>query len=589
MSTMGIRLGVDWSQVKTAKSHVDDLNKSLLGTGKRDINLLPDMEASNEILKEVAKEITKIRSIASKGEKSGGILSKRDLKEAEKLAKDIGKDFKSYEKSLDSVADKLDGLISKRRQLQNMRDKSWRKSEQKELDGQISEINRKIATASKFFDKHGVKSGALQRQFDDAYGSIGGMRAPIPGQGLGKKAMKYGLALAGGASVYAMATDAMGRAVGYNSGMSKLEMQHNAAMVRALNNGRATMGYGAMEHLEIAGRVSGGTGFTNYGLVSAIEDIKRFSRGAGVDADITSGHAAATYQATGLRSAEYTHLLKEIKGALKEGDIRGRSETFMSNNQSMIQQISAGRGGAAMSSGDMTRLTDMQLMFWTRAGVMGQGQSGLNLMSKLDSGIRSGGGGDPNKEMFMMNALAGGNIRGIDDYVKYLKVKDKGLLGSDTSDSNLNKVMDYTAKRFGKNKDGGLSSYGLINLMESFGLTIDQAQMMSDLYGRGELTSKNLKKRGAELIDGSDYEEDQNRYLSTKGGQHSQLLAEIEDLKIALGEPLVDAIDGFKEVMVDAAKVIAHSFGINQPAPKLQDDAFMSWGVPSWSSTPDRR
>ncbi len=550
--SIGIRLGVESSEVRVARTEVKGLKDDLRGVSRSEpIHIGEGLDESAEYLRQISKEITKLRRIGDAGSKKG-FLDIEQFKQASNLSGEIRKNFDSYRESLSRAEAQLEKLVTRRNELKRIEQTAWRKSEREDAAKELKTVDSKIERLSRQLDKRVFTEERLAKQARDEAARIDRMGTTPMSQRLPfKKALGYGAALLGGMSVLGFAQDSISKAIAAQTTAADISQRGGTDLLRP-----STLGYTPQESLTLTDTLNRGTGAKGESLNAQTELAKTFARAMGTEVQSIGGYMASIYQPTGADERRYERHLREIAGAVKEGGWEGRIDQFMEQNQQLIKSVSMMRGGAPLTSEEVSRLTKMQSSIWSYAGLAGQGESGVQLMDRLEQGIVRGGSG-PGQQMFIMNALAG-NVTSARDYWDYVGLREEGLLGAsgdpERQRGNLEQIMRHSYEQFGAAEDGSLNVAGLFNLRNTFGLTKRQTEMIDDLYRQGAFAygSDNYKEAITEVRQVASLEEDAASRMATKGGEHEMTVAGLDDLKVEVGSILMPLIDKFKASLTDS-------------------------------------
>lgn len=546
--SIGISLNVDAQQVKSAKREVDFLNKALKETEKQEVapGGKEGTKDYSEIVKKLAEDIRRLKSISTAGDRQGGLLNKNQFAEVEKLAARIGKNFGSYSLDLARSREELGKLLRERENLEKVgRGGKYESLDafrlRKERLGTLKdEIGRRESEVASL-GKHEGRVGMLRGQAKETGEAIAGF-GTMPGQGLPiKKALGIGAALMGGMSLLGFLNDSMAKAVAFGAGNADLTRRGGQV------GNRSSYGFSPLESLQIADTLNRTTGFRGAGLDRSSELIKMFSRGQGLSEDSVAGYAGGIYQATGLTAPLFEKHMERLRAAFVKGGVGGRAEEFLNLNQRILSRIAQGTGGE-LASRELQWVTALQSGLWSMPGMTGKGEMGADLISRLDQGIRSGGK-SPGEQLFLFRALGGGNIRSVDDYYDYTRSKEKGI----SDPKALRSVYDLAQGEFGTDEKGGLSTTARLSLMSMFGLTTRQADMLSDMGAKGMFDEQSMRKFAE--ASGS-LKGDAEGAMGLPGNVHRQIVADVEELKLLIGEGVLPAVDLLKGGLTSASKAL---------------------------------
>lgn len=559
--SIGIALNVDARTVRSAKQEVEFLNKTL----KETENLAEQTTVGegfadySEIVKRLSEDIRRLKGIATSGDRQGGLLRKEQFVEAEKLSTRIRENFTAYGKDLAKAREELTRLVRERETLE----KAGASGKYESPEAHARRMERlgivkgdeaaREAELQKLLKHQGRISG-LRSQGEEATSAIGGLGS-VPGAGFPiKKMLGVGAALLGGMSVLQFLNDSMSKAIAFGAGESDLTMRGG----RNLRSNASTYGFAPIDSLSILDSLNRSTGMGGGSLGRLGETAKMFSRGRGLSEDEVTGYMGGIYQATGLTAPLFEKHMERLRDSVEKSGVGGRSGEFLRLNQQLLSRIAQGMG-AEVNGQELQWLTALQSGLWSMPGMSGKGEMGADILSRLDQGIR-GGGKSPGEQLFLFRALNGGGVTTTDEYMQFLGRREKGL----GDPRNLKAVFELAKKEFGSDDSGRLSSTGRLSLMSLFGLTTKQADMLSDMGSQG-MFDENAMRKFVEA--GGNMRGDAARAMGTPGGAHRQVVADIEELKLIIGEGVLPAVDLLKGGLASAGKALiefARDLGVEE-------------------------
>jgi hypothetical protein len=546
--TIGIGINIDTQPIKSARREVDFLNKSLKET--ENIDLAPGGKEGaqdySEMVKRLAEDIRRLKAISASGDRQGGLLNKHQFAEAEKISKRVGENFQAYTKDLSRARDELSKLVRERESLEKIGrsgayesvDAFTRRQERLGvLRGQTESRESELASLS----KHEGRMGTLHGRAGEAGEAISGFGAMAGGGASLKKALGVGAALLGGMTAMGFLNDAMAKAVAFGGGDADLARRGGGV------GNRSSYGFTPIEALQISDSLNRSTGLRGADLDRSSEMVKMFARGQGLSDSTVSGYMGGIHQATGLTAPLFERHLERLRAAVEKGGIGGRSEEFLRLNQQILGRISQGVGGE-MSERELKWVTSLQSGLWSMPGMAGKGDMGADLLSRLDQGIR-GGGGTPGQQLFLYRALQGDGVHNIDDYYKLVSRREKGIADPE----NLRDIYNLASSTYGTDKNGRMSTVGKLSVMSMFGLNTRQANMFADMGAGGMFDERSMRRF---LESGGSGKEDADAAMGLPGNVHRQVVADIEELKTIIGEGVLPAVDQLKGGLAGASKAL---------------------------------
>jgi hypothetical protein len=525
--TIGIGINVDARQVKDARKAIEDLNGAMVQTQEQPV--VPGgahLEEVSAQIKRITADINRLRTIASTGEKRGGILDKQQFTEVEKLTRRLRENLGVYTKDLHGAREEMRQLVAEKERLVAVGSSGKyespgagmvRLNRIKEIEGDIAGREGEMAGRNKL-DRRlhpTLRTGSEATDAISTYGvaAVGGGGKAALGKGLA-----IGAALLGGMSIMGFISDSMAKS--YAFGGTDADLQRRGAGDLRTNAGR--YGYTPMEHLGIADALNHTGNLRGAGLDSALETVKAFSRGRGFDADNTANYMGTMGAYTGRGGKELTAGMEKLRGAIVKSDAGGRGEEFMNRNLQLLSRIAEGRGGAIDGKG-ADFITALQAAFWAGGSPVGKGQSGQNMVGAMDEMIRSGGGGSHGAQLMMWQALGGDNIRTSEDYWKYKERLGEGAGNPD----NVSAFYNYAKKLYGD--DPAMLKVALSSMMP--GLAPAQINEITRMGENGTLGSPGGYLRASGSISG-----DADAAGKLQGNQNRATVAGIENVKLGLGD-----------------------------------------------------
>lgn len=578
--SLGIRLNVDSSEVKIARQDIQGLSVDMKDLDRvKDINLgVDNMDQAGQVLSELSKSITQLKNIASSGQKSGGMLRVDQFQQAAKLSKAIKEDFESYRTILSQAENRLEGLVSKRAALKKAQEGEYRQSVRKERDKEISQVGREIERLTKALDKANFRAERMERTSSESANAIEGFGTIGAGRASLKKAFGAGVALMGGFSALRFASDSLAKTVSFDETEAALMMRGAGRRSRT-----GAYRFTALQGLEMANSLNISTGAGGADLDRELVLAQLFARGRGISGVESAGYLGGLYQSTRMGPERFEKHLKQITKAIEENGVGGLTRTYLQQNTQFLAMLSETRGGAPLSEGEVSRANALQASLWSM-GVMGQGESGSNLLNILHHTLTRGGSG-PLSRMFHFNALGGAS--NIEEYIKLIEQREQGLTGmavvGGKKMTNLEAYIEHARRRFGTREDGSLSAAGRLFLKQDTGLPMATVNRVVDELAPG-FSAAQLKEfmagEGDKDLLGKGFE----RYAGTRGAQTAGIVKEVEDLKLALGDELIPVVNETKGSIASLGKVAARSVARMAQAPgnvsDMVDAATTGQGLP---------
>lgn len=572
--SVGISIQVDATQVREAKKMVQFLNKALRETEEHGgIDLGDDRLAdTSAMVKRLSEDIRRLRSIAASGDRNGGLIRRDQLQEAEKLSTRIRENFSGYSAVLGKAREELGRLIQERRTLGEMDGSGkyespqaylTRKERMETLQGAISEKQ----AALQRLEKYRPRLAGLQREGAEAAGAISGFGPPGLGPQLLQRTIAAGATLFAGLSVVNLFREAFDTAKLFAPLESDLMLRGG----RDLRENAATYGFRPIEHLHAADLLNRRLGFGGMELNEATEAAKRFSRGFGLSVGTTSEYAAGIHQSLGLSAPLFEKHLNRLTAAVEKAGVGGRVEEYLRQNQELLHRVSQGMGGRELSDREASWITSLQASTWAQRGMIGKGTSGVDFLSRVHEGIR-GGGRTPGEQLFLFQALNGGDIRSLDDYERFLERREAGIGSPD----NLRDILNTARHAFGSDGRGGLSTLGRMNLHSIFGLTVEQTKLASRMLAGGDFSESSISR----FVQGGDITGRAGLAMQLPGNDHRLQEARIEAKELGPGSGIMQGLDLLKKGALDSADALGaltdRARKFLRPEPSEEDRRHMS-------------
>lgn len=548
--SLGIAIRVDAAQVRDAKKSVEFLNQALRETEDQGgIDLGDDRLAdTSALVKRLAEDVRRLRSIAGSGDRNGGLIRRDQLQEAEKLTARIRDNFSGVSAVLGKAREELAKLIQERRTLGDVDGSGkyespqayfTRKERMESLQGEIAGKQAALHRLEKFRPRF----SGLQREGAEAAGAISGFGPPGLGGQLLQKSLAAGATLFAGLSVVGLFREALDTAKLFAPLESDLMLRGG----RNLRENAATYGFRPIEHLHATDLLNRRLGFGGAELNEAAETAKRFSRGFGLSAETTAEYAAGIHQSLGLTAPLFERHLNRLTAAVEKAGVGGRLEEYMRQNQELLHRVSQGMGGRELTDRESTWISSLQASLWAQRGMMGKGASGVDFLSRFHEGIR-GGGRTPGEQLFLFQALAGGDIKTIGDYEGYLERQESGI----GDPRNLKDILNTTRRHFGDDGQGGLSTLGRMNLRTIFGLTVEQTRLASRMLAGGDFSEGSISR----FLEGGDLAGRAGLAMQLPGNDHRQQEARIEAKELGPGSGIMQGLDLLKKGALDSADAL---------------------------------
>jgi len=289
------------------------------------------------------------------------------------------------------------------------------------------------------YDSKGKSNKRVDRGFG-YYGKTG--LSKLKGAGVG------GLFAAGGALGLALtAASAVSKGISlakaYMDALSPLNKQlsllngNQASFESKIASTAISLGIARAELLQYTKAYVGQAGAQKGRVGGQVKDIGGFAKGMGMDYGSTYAQMGGLAQAGafgslgGMRAKQFAALIAD---AVSRGNMNGREGELLSSINSLVSvqlQTLTRPGGM---SGMINFMTGMNAT--GQAGLMGA--RGASVLSQISQGIKNPGGGDYG-EMFMYNALGGGN------FYDYKMRQEEGAFGAN---NNFLRVMGNMRKSF---------------------------------------------------------------------------------------------------------------------------------------------
>ena len=550
MADLGVKVLVNTGQVVSAKKEVDALNKELDETGKK--SLTPGgegLEESSGLIRKMTEDIRKMRGLATKGERQGGLLDKQQLQDATRLSKQVTDNMSAYSKALSNARSEMGKLIREKVKL----DKKPKGFESPTEFIQRQERSTLLGSQIKAYRSQ-YDFGKKERQFEGVRGRYGEQAERLGGMGAqGKDWMGMGKKMLG-----PLAGVLTAGAIYKYLGAAGKEFETFSAEEAALKmrggtgGAKASLGYTPIESLRLSGALGKTTGMGGVALDLATEMAKEFSRSVGIETSTTAGFAGGTYQATGWQGKELKEQLTLLRDTATALGARGRIEEIMQGSQQLLVMAAKNTGGAAVTAEEAQNLNKLQMYLESLPGMIGKGQSGIDMLAQLNRGITSGGQGVGGR-LFMQKALGADKVGTAQEMWEFRGQMEKGLQDPE----NLKGILDLAYKQWGKGKEGGLSVIGKSHLSAMFG---ELSTKQADILGTPGFREM-VNKAPSQALEALKKEKDAPKRLAKYEGKLAvtspmETAAEAARLQVEAGEPVstvTDAMKTLKNVAIGSA------------------------------------
>lgn len=543
--TIGIALNVDAKQVRDAKRELGFLNDQLRQTENLGGNLeLGDenLERSSDLLRKLGEDVRKLRSLASSGDRQGGLLRPEQFALAEKYSKKIRENFSSLSGDIGKAMEELRRLTGERDRLTKIGASGKYESPEAFMarSGKLQDLQAQIAERETYLakmEKHRLKANQYGRLGGEASDAIAGFGTMSSGGLSLKKALAVGGALLGGMSILQFVNDAMAKEFAFGTTEADLARRGGTGM----RSGMASYGFTPMEHIGMAGALNS-RGLVGSELQAALEGSKAFARGRGISGDAAAEYGGGVFA---LSETKLTQHFEKLRDAVIKSGAGPRIEEYLKVNQELLRHVVMASGSVATGR-QLDYITGLQAALWSM-GKSGQGELGAGLMTRLDQGIRSGGG-SPGKDLFWLSALGGDKVSNYDEYYDFLSRRNKGLKDPE----NLSRVFDLAKRTFGVDSSGELTKFGRGNLMSLLDITPDQADLLSKMGAKGLFSESTIKEF---LSASGSVSGDAGAAMGLGGNGYRQTAANVEALKTEIGAAMLPAVNVIKDGMTEAARL----------------------------------
>ncbi len=539
MAGLGIALSVDAKTIKDAKRDVDALNRSL-----RDTEEYKSLEVGKEglpetqrTLKHLADELRRLKVLAREGERHGGVLNVAQFREAGKLSREIAANFEKYREQIRGAHREFWCLVDAQAKLQDLAaDPGIGARARAGYLGQAAAFGPRIDAARQHRDellKHRDSFGAVAEEAVDASGQIGGfgrfgagdLRRQI------RRALGWGLGIAGVTSVAGFLHSSLTEAGEYAD-------LYGAARMRGVGPGAGGYGYSRRQTVAIADSLNQATALVGPSLDRLTQAVQRFSRAAGVSAEVVAGYTGGIYRLTG-RSGQ----LGGVYNFLSQIGEKGRTGEFLQTNLGLMESLAASLGGA-LSPEQAQGALALQAALWALPGQLGKGTSGAAIIAGVNDAI-VGGGGSRGQQLALFHAFGGAGVKSLSGLVAVQRRMESGAFGvGPDGRSNLQALMEFAGDHWGR-EGGKLSLFAQMNLRQLMGgLKWNQADALFAAIGRGA-SAEEMKTAFA----GRGVDRDAEAFLATPEGHHARVQADLADRLLRVGELLLPAVDKFKDAL----------------------------------------
>ncbi len=371
-----------------------------------------------------------------------------------------------------------------------------------------------------------------------------GEKASSAGQRAGSMA-RTGLNVAGGAAIGVGGT-LLGMMIGQIGSSYAAAMQAGAAQGNLV-------GLGTRRDLGSPGR---GQRF-GYDIATTYQQAAQAGQATG---NIGSVHTMQAAQRLGLEGAAgYMGSIRQA-GATFSGGRGGRGEQEFQKIIALGMESGIERARLAENIGGVISLLDRQrgvsagdisgvglsafAAILGRSGLSGfQGQAGASLMSKLDSGIRTPGGGDAGQAL-ILQSMGFGRPGGGTSYYDSLRMQEQGL----SDPTNFTKVMREMTGQFGRGQERNLA------MKSVFGTSLSQSEELSKLFDSGKMGEEELKRLKQIAAESKSVEERGLDAMKEGFGGTIKHIAGLQNRLVGLGNQIKQPIEQMQKDFNDAVK-----------------------------------
>lgn len=529
----------------------------------------------NTGIKEIREGFQEIEKRAAKQNR----VKKRQLSDEEKARRKELKDMRDRaamqraQLSLDKVRHSQNELAHKRERLEDKKTENVRKKQE-----QADRRNRKAEQDHIRTVNREMSRGPLGKA-----GSFLGKTAAFAGGGL--IGLVVGAALRGYQN-YTAFNEALGPSIGMGGRSSKEAW-------KAGKGKGSNLGFNVMERAQLIPMMGRSTGsvsprtmmqaMRSTGLEAGeTADIFGAIRGGGTQFSGTSNMLVngkeKNINAKGQGGREFS---KMVAAGMYSGLEKARLPEFFTGVASLMR-TQGGMSAGNVGQGDFSKIASVL----GRTGLSGfQGSRGAEVMSKLQRGILSPGGGE-NGMAFMRQAFGFGNPNSGTSFYGAEKQREKGL----TKD-NFSSVMTELTRQYGSGEDASLK------MRETFGTSLEQGEELIKLFNSSE--EMNTKMEKAEQIMNESKSLEQRSFEEMKaagtnltyikgkfdqsvsiGAKSAVAIEAIEQAQLKLVNFLFDHIPQIKEflqgilfVLKELAKIMIKGFnlvpGVNIAVPDI--------------------
>lgn len=538
---LGIDIKVNSKQVVDAKKQIEILNQAM-----NDTDTLGDLTigagASREV-KKMADEIRKLKQISNQGDSKGGILSKQQFMDAQRLLGQINSGVQNYAREVAKVRAEYKALNQEQAKLATLKYNGTATAEDLKQFQRNKERMRELSQERSDLESQRQRMMHIGAGASDSADRISGMNE-AGGMGGLKKAIKWGMAAVAGFGIFQL--------LGQARAKYQQSVGHEATLagrgIRGGFGGTTGLGLGPVEYMAMTESMSGSVG--SAGAKSSAKSAAAFARAHGMDPSDIGGFYNTMYTATG-DSNQAGGVLKLID-AFKKGMDKAKISEVMSlvaRNTNITAQAMGGTGATQTQTAMNTALAIMGVTSGNQFAKSGEYsnfmQNGFKGASTTAGNIR-------------LHSAMGGFKSGFNwnDQYDIMKIQQEGPLAR----------PDVLHKLMGGYK-GDTKTRAAMFATDHQDIKLSAAEALFGMFDRGDFEKLGLTAKDfAGVKSGSKQEKEMigkwTQHWKSNGGQAADKLdrmAQAEALFVQAGGKLDHAMANFDKAMLELSKTVLNS------------------------------
>ncbi|MNW28258.1 putative endo-beta-N-acetylglucosaminidase precursor [compost metagenome] len=450
------------------------------------LKLRADTTEAVRSVKQLERTVRDLENVQSRGDQEKGFLNEVDVRRFTRLSRDAERVYKQFLTNYSQVQRDFE---NKKKDLENAIRRNAGQSTTDQLKREIADLQARKDMLS----QQASRMGSLNQRAQNASGEINNMNTDSQGgtmmMGLGKNMMgmmagmvafsklvgmvSQGMAMVKNEEAYMMS---LGTRVGGFGGDFQKAREESYATGK--NNGYTSSE--TMQTAQILTQIGGARNKDSMWQNTA--DVQWGARAMGVDVN-NLATAGGTMQKLGaVEDGQMRKFANLLTGAIKDSGMGGRDEEFISAVSGLTQQVSNGQ--VSMSDQGLNQIVAMQSALGKASPGL-KGERGANVLSQLDSGIKSG-----SNQMDLLLGW-GTEFQGIHGRYELEMMKSKGI----SDPENLKRISQNLKSTY-----SGDSEAQAMMLAQVAGISVPEATELlknNVMETNGSKSAEELVKSGA--------------------------------------------------------------------------------------------